>query len=465
MKRFLPTALFLLLCLSVTAKPIIIFRINTTECLKCYAAQIYADQLAHQTKVVLLFPSHYNTYQRFLDKQFPVDVGRYEIMQSDSIYEHYSQGGLSEIFLVDEGKTVFTCQVREISRQFHRIVELVNGNPVQYTSVRIPDSLLPGQPMLSAVDDKFLLFDRMLQQVLIYNGNDFLEMVPENYPVKDLYPFFDSSSAYADLFDQHLDLLRQVGKTEPSFNSCFLDEQGAMIFVQVPYPVVQEDGNLGIKMKSFVLDVGFPDMKETWYLLDENSVPENRYLLVKQPIVARDSGQLIVALTNQNCLKDHDFRYLAGFNYHGDTLVFDDFLEYELPRFHQKHKVYYEQLYPRSKKGLIYHQFANETVDLHSNTASRLPIENTKFEIDLTRFRMDYDILFTDVVKQGETYRFLYRTTDGLVFIGACEEKLLTHETQPVELPEAGSNPAFADFNTIAFFDPAKKSICYRVVR
>jgi hypothetical protein len=447
---------------SLFATPKAYVKINTNECLKCYAAQIYTDKLVAHVEVTLVFPGNYHRYLRYLRMQYPVDASRYTIIQSDSLYQRLGGEESSQFYLVEDGTMKYSCPMKEFARNYYSILGLLNGEMDDYSDTKLPDTLAFDKVTLSAVDENFVAFNRSMQEVLLYNGNTFYYFSPENINVPDFYKYFDATGEFMQNYHEHYELLERIGKARAEISYVSIDAQQARVLVQIPYAFMQENGNLGVMAKLFVASIQLHDYYLQWVYIDDSALPEKWTVAASAPIMANHQENLIIALLHTD-YSDDDLRYLADFSYQNDTLVFSGLLDYRIPKFHQTSGRYYNYLSPKASRGLIFDQFANEVIDLHNDSVFSLPIETSRLEINLEKLRAEYDLAITDVIIQNNACRFLYTKPDQGWFLGTVERGIYTTEKLE-DMDDANITLAFADYKHLVWYDPQRNEVRYRLV-
>ena len=447
---------------SLSATPEAYIKINTHECLKCYAAQIYTDKLVEHVRITIVFPGNFNRYRRFLRMQYPVKTSNYTIIQSDSLYHALGDQELSYFYLQDDSVELYSCQMKEFSRNYPLIIGLINGELSDYTDVELPDTLSFDNVTLLADNENFIAFNRTMQELLVYNGSAFYYLSPEKIDVLALYKFFDKNGEFRNQFLTHQELLESVGKSRAEISAVNIDAQRALVLVQIPYAFMQDNGNLGVKVKLFIAQIALDSYDVRWVFIDDSTVPDRWNVIVSQPTLAYQQGDMVITLSPTD-YSDGDFRYLADFVFKKDTLVFSKLLDYRIPEFHQNSGRYYNYLTPKSSHGLIFHQFASNVIDLCKDSVFYLPIENSKLEINLEKLQAEYDLAFTDVITQNNSCKFLYKKQEQGWFLGIVEGGILSYE-EIKYLDDTIMNLSFADYNHIVWYDPKRNEVSYRMI-
>jgi hypothetical protein len=176
-----------------------------------------------------------------------------------------------------------------------------------------------------------------------------------------LYKFFDKNGEFRNQFLTHQELLESVGKSRAEISAVNIDAQRALVLVQIPYAFMQDNGNLGVKVKLFIAQIALDSYDVRWVFIDDSTVPDRWNVIVSQPTLAYQQGDMVITLSPTD-YSDGDFRYLADFVFKKDTLVFSKLLDYRIPEFHQNSGRYYNYLTPKSSHGLIFHQFASNVL-------------------------------------------------------------------------------------------------------
>lgn len=225
---------------------------------------------------------------------------------------------------------------------------------------------------------------------------------------------------------------------------------------------MQDNGNLGVKVKLFIAQIALDSYDVRWVFIDDGTVPDRWNVIVSQPTLAYQQADMVITLSPTD-YSDGDFRYLADFVFKKDTLVFSKLLDYRIPEFHQNSGRYYNYLTPKSSHGLIFHQFASNVIDLCKDSVFYLPIENSKLEINLEKLQAEYDLAFTDVITQNNSCKFLYKKQEQGWFLGIVEDGILSYE-EIKYLDDTIMNLSFADYNHIVWYDPKRNEVSYRMI-
>jgi len=456
---------FYLFFATLSANKSVIIKINTGECLKCYAAQIYTNNLLKYTTVKLAFPENFLKWERYIKMQFPVNTKDYTIICCDSIYNKLPSNGPSQIYLFEGDELTYTCTMKEFASHFDEFLYKINGSLKANKSVPLPDSIYFDQVEIKAIDDKFALFNSSMQELVLYNGMKFFYLTPDKINIYQLFPFFDRNNELADLYRQNHDLLAAYGKANITISSVYLNQTHAMVLVQSPYIFHEESDRYGVKSKPFICKINLNNFDQHWFYLDDSNFPINWHPLYPLPIVDLSDDRLIISIRTFESDPEKDLQYLASLKFQDDTLIFNNFLDYQMPEFHIKYEVYHDQLYPTCKRGILYHQFASDIIDLSSGEAFTLPIENSKFEINMQSLSFEYDFIITDVVRNEQNFRMLYRAMDGTCHLGSFNKSDNDYTSVEIKgIDTRGISFVFPTFSEISWYDKNENSVLYKTI-
>ena len=272
-------------------------KINTSECQKCYAAQVYTDELVRIVDITLVFKENYSNPHKYLKAQYPVTVNRYNLKQSDSLYELFdSDGSRSHFYLFNGNEKIFGCPLKMFSREFAMIKSKILGGELENLLVKLPDSLSYDNVVLAASGNNFLLFNRTFQEVLFFNGNQFHFFSPDQIDIASMYDYFDKSGEYKMLFEKYYEVLAKLGQTAVSIQDFYLDSETAILWIEVPYPIMQSNGRLGVMRKPLLYQLNLKTWMQTWLFISDEKLPEGFYFSPQKPIVLNLSGNIVFCL-------------------------------------------------------------------------------------------------------------------------------------------------------------------------
>ena len=201
---------------------------------------------------------------------------------------------------------------------------------------------------------------------------------------------------------------------------------------------------------------------QTWLFISDEKLPEGFYFSPQKPIVLNLSGNIVFCLKYIGEKVNHPNDYLAYFKKKSDTFYYDYMYPYQIPKVHQSNNRF-DQLYPKGKFGVIFHQFSNRVIDLYNERSFDLPVENKTLSVNAEKLRMDFDFLYSDVVVKDDYCQFLYSDnvhSNYYALYDIVNDELLINKK--LDYQNIGSNVVFSDFYRIAYYD--KKENAVRII-
>ncbi len=320
---------------SLNASVFIDVKINTLECISCYAGNLAIDKFENGTAIRFVFPKiSKQTIERFISRSYLSEIvlkRNIQIISSDSVYQELDINRYSEVFIYNDDILVYHFAFKDFWRNTNDFSSFLHtsssdiANVVNYKiieKIELKSEIDFQYPIITVSDHYIVLMDRVLNLCSVFDkmGSlvsflDGMQLEAEEI-LPNLYDGLDTV-----IIKDKVKQLKSIGYFSVLIESCFIVEDRLFMSLSVPYIKKQAvDDRYTIFRKLIVSQYSLTDCKIINYLIP-NEDSESINLSTNMLNIIGDTVFIPQITTDE---KTADVKYfITRYQKQGDSLKFE----------------------------------------------------------------------------------------------------------------------------------------------
>lgn len=393
MKKLLLAFAFLLFnfcCLM--AQDSIVVKLNLTDCHNCYGGFCSIEKLPQGIKTVLVLKE---SDQKISGKFIRSRLGlkrNYSIIHSDSLFNSLNHIPLSEIYLYNSAKLIYTSGLESYSmRDFDNLFRVD-------TLFTLPDSIAMSPAVRIKTSGHLIaLDDKIFNEIYLIHLTDqkILKLFnKETFPVDTFYKWVNVDSVSLKLFTNARSWLKTTQNDVSLMDDCcFLDDH---FIISGSYPLMKKRGGdtVILSRKHAILSMPISDVGKTvFYALEDFHYESRLYYPLPSNLFPVSKSEVIFQSVSSDSLKPYMLNIWQFENGKADNrkLVTD-----RIPEYYLKTGLGTNFLTEIIAWPFLFYSLSPEVINLETGQKYILPFQNKDFTFsfnDIQNVHFDFQIL------------------------------------------------------------------------
>ncbi|MFO8054288.1 MAG: hypothetical protein R6U19_03890 [Bacteroidales bacterium] len=441
-----------------------LIKINKRECITCFFGQGALNQINNKGfDVTLVFPDKDKyIYKRFLSAYMPGLNSNIKTMLSDTLFNQLNNKNISEVYLFNKSnKPVFQCDFRHIwtfldtSTIFKKVIRC-----------KIPDSIQPTFCSIYAVNNKFVTFDPVQQEVYVIDkyGNPLSHFIPDSLQTKDILTIMDSDSSTYKLYCEYYDAFKQFGFAQPIFQKVVPDTSDLLIMLSVPYPVITDTGGIILYKLPLLARINYKSNYISFVKIPLEKVQENLSISPSGFVYFRDKKRFVFNTYSDGIEKKHNY-FLVEAKANKDSITILKTMKYDLRKIFEADTIP-KSIYPELHDKYLYFQYTNALYNIYDGKSITTPYTNNDYTVDMLNGRILYDYYLDDFIIAGNKAYFIYSDSTSKDFY--ARKNLKPPFNQYIEKLDIGkgenkSKLTFISTNSFIYLNSKNEIVQYNI--
>ena len=434
-------------------------KLNLRLCQNCYVSYQVLDNLAKNFQLVFVTPNMSAKEFEFAKKELiPGVKSDYSVINSDSLYKSISRSFDSEIYLYDKDKNlIFQSSLTKFINNYDFFMNKLLRRELKITNTyTLPDSIIisPATKFINS-SSSYYFIDIIYDILHIVNKKDssIISIVPDQIDHKDIFDacFEDSTTYY--LFSKIKDHLATMRNDTYSIHDAKLINDSLYLFVEIPYPVIEGEGKIGLfsafamllfdgsRLVKILPIQSINDFDDQCFNSNYFYTHEDDFYLTVHRSENRGNGKMSI---------------LSKYRIENGRMNAKEILPSNLPVFYNHYKLGYNYFRPILAYPYCFFNLTNEYFNLESDSSMFLPFKNKYFERDEITNKIKSDFKCIDVINLESNFQLLtYDYKEKCYFISLIDKKTNEFSLFPQRIEynvDREVAAGFLDENTIYFF-------------